>query len=52
MLILSFVYYIRFCALVINDITNYLGIACFTVRKKDPGGTWRNPKDLPNGKQA
>jgi len=25
---------------VINDITEYLGIACFTVRKKDAEGHW------------
>lgn len=39
--------YARFCTLVINDITNYLGIACFTVRKRDAQGVWRNtvPKD-------
>ncbi|KAI0347934.1 Choline/ethanolaminephosphotransferase [Trametopsis cervina] len=37
----SLVSYARFCTLVINDITNYLGIACFTVRKKDVTGHWR-----------
>ena len=37
----SFVSYARFCTLVISDITNYLGIACFTVRKKDVCGQWR-----------
>ncbi|PSR72058.1 hypothetical protein PHLCEN_2v12088 [Hermanssonia centrifuga] len=33
--------YARFCTLVINDITDYLGIACFTVRKRDTVGVWR-----------
>ena len=37
----SLLSYPRFCTLVINDITNYLGIACFTVRKKDVTGQWR-----------
>lgn len=32
--------YARFVVLVINDITNYLGIACLTVRKKDERGSW------------
>ncbi|KAG6887707.1 hypothetical protein C0995_013338 [Termitomyces sp. Mi166 len=40
-LALSLFFYARFCALVINDITNYMGIACFTVRKKDKDGVWR-----------
>ena len=34
-LAVSFVAYGRFVSLVIRDITNYLGIACFTVGKKD-----------------
>lgn len=38
---ISIASYARFCTLVINDITNYLGIACFTVRKKDLSGAWR-----------
>ncbi|KAI0066531.1 Choline/ethanolaminephosphotransferase [Artomyces pyxidatus] len=33
--------YARFVILVIGDITNYLGIACLTVRKKDARGVWR-----------
>ncbi|KAF4611587.1 hypothetical protein D9613_004532 [Agrocybe pediades] len=41
-LIVSFVAYARFVTLVIGDITNYLGIACFTVRKKDEKGVWRD----------
>jgi hypothetical protein len=28
---------------VINEITEFLGIACFTVRKKDEGGHWASP---------
>jgi len=39
-LAVSFISYARFCTLVIWDITNYLGIACFTVRKKDSHGDW------------
>lgn len=38
----SFLAYARFCTAVINDITNYLGIACFTVRKKDENGVWQD----------
>ncbi|KAG7100139.1 hypothetical protein E1B28_001919 [Marasmius oreades] len=41
-LVVSLVAYGRFCTLVIRDITNYLGIACFTVRKKDADGQWRD----------
>lgn len=49
-LAVSFFSYVRFCTLVIQDITNYMGIACFTVRKKDAVGVWRDTKDLmPNG---
>jgi ethanolaminephosphotransferase len=40
-LTISIFAYARFCSLVISDITNYLGIACFTVRKKDENGVWR-----------
>lgn len=40
-LLISLIAYLRFCTLVIQDITNYLGIACFTVRKKDIVGVWR-----------
>ena len=40
-LAVAFLSYARFCYLVINDITNYLGIACFTVRKKDAQGNWK-----------
>lgn len=40
-LTISFFVYARFCSLVINDITEYLGIACFTVQKKDEHGIWR-----------
>lgn len=43
-LALSFFAYARFCVLVINDITEYMGIACFTVRKKDKEGHWQMTK--------
>jgi ethanolaminephosphotransferase len=49
-LLMSFLSYARFCMLVIQDITNYLGIACFTARKRDSKGVWREAKDVPNGK--
>ena len=39
---ISFFAYARFVTLVIRDITNYLGIACFTVRKRDEKGLWKN----------
>jgi len=45
-LAVSFLTYARFCALVIKDITEYLGIACFTVRKKDAEGVWRDTRDI------
>lgn len=38
--LITLVTYARFVTLVISDITNYLGIACFTVRKKDASGHW------------
>jgi ethanolaminephosphotransferase len=40
-LVLSLIFYARFCVLVIKDITEYLGIACFTVRKKNEKGEWQ-----------
>ena len=49
-LAMSFLSYARFCYLVINDITNYLGIACFTVRKKDKAGEWVSATQV-NGKR-
>ncbi|KII93135.1 hypothetical protein PLICRDRAFT_99893 [Plicaturopsis crispa FD-325 SS-3] len=45
-LALSLAAYIRFCTLVIGDITEYMGIACFTVRKKDGGGVWRDAGEI------
>lgn len=45
-LAVSFITYARFCALVIRDITEFLGIACFTVRKKDGEGVWRETRDI------
>jgi len=41
-LVVSFVAYARFVSLVIHDITNYLGIACFRVMKKDADGVWQD----------
>ncbi|KAH9932117.1 Choline/ethanolaminephosphotransferase [Epithele typhae] len=49
-LAVTFLSYARFCYLVINDITNYLGIACFTVRKKDKSGEWVAASEV-NGKK-
>ena len=46
----SFVAYARFVTLVIQDITNFLGIACFTVRKKDENGVWHDAR--PDVKKA
>lgn len=43
-LALSMVVYGRFVYLVIQDITEYLGIACLTVRKKDEKGHWVHPE--------
>nr|GAT52559.1 predicted protein [Mycena chlorophos] len=39
-LALSVVLYGQFCVEVIGDITDYMGIACFTVRKKGKDGEW------------
>ncbi|KAJ7894550.1 CDP-alcohol phosphatidyltransferase-domain-containing protein [Mycena leptocephala] len=52
-LAISFVAYGRFCTLVINDITNFMGIACFTVRKKDKDGVWQDtvPRSVPDEKK-
>lgn len=36
--------YGRFVYLVIYDITEYMGIACLTVRKKDEHGHWVHPE--------
>jgi hypothetical protein len=44
-LVISLGSYARFVTLVINDITEYLGIACFTVRKKDAAGHWASAKN-------
>ncbi|KAI0713131.1 Choline/ethanolaminephosphotransferase [Cerioporus squamosus] len=49
-LAVTFLSYARFCTLVINDITEYLGIACFTVRKKDKAGDWVAASEV-NGKK-
>ena len=50
-LAVTFFSYARFCYLVINDITEYLGIACFTVRKKDKAGDWVAVGVAVNGKK-
>jgi len=41
-LTVAIVTYARFVALVVSDITNYLGIACLTVQKRDANGVWRS----------
>ena len=41
-LVVAFVTYTRFVVLVVSDITNYLGIACLTVRRRDANGVWRS----------
>jgi ethanolaminephosphotransferase len=45
-LFISFAIYGHFVHLVINDITDYLGIACFTVRKKNEAGNWEDAKKV------
>jgi ethanolaminephosphotransferase len=49
-LALAFMTYARFVVLVIFDITNYLGIACLTVQKRDANGVWRSA--LPSEKKG
>jgi hypothetical protein len=39
-LLISVLTYTRFVKLVIRDITTYLGIVCFKVLEKNPGGEW------------
>jgi len=51
-LLTSFLMYARFVFLVISDITNYLGIACFTVRKKDKSGHWTEAKAVDRQKSS
>jgi ethanolaminephosphotransferase len=41
-LVVAFVTYARFVMLVISDITDYLGIACLTVRRRDANGVWKS----------
>jgi ethanolaminephosphotransferase len=50
-LAISFVAYFRFCTLVIKDITEYLGIACFKVQKRDRQGVWRDTPNLAEVKE-
>ncbi|KZO91175.1 hypothetical protein CALVIDRAFT_568445 [Calocera viscosa TUFC12733] len=49
-LLVSFVYYVRLCTLVIWDITDFIGIACFSVQKKDSKGAWVKAQEA-NGKK-
>lgn len=42
----TFFAYHHFVTSVISEITNYLGIACFTVRKKDVDGNWRKAAEV------
>ena len=51
-LLVSLFLYARFVLLVINDITEHLGIACFTVRKKDKHGKWKMAKAIDNNKTS
>jgi ethanolaminephosphotransferase len=44
-LAVALVTYARFVILVISDITNYLGIACLTVHKRDANGVWRSESE-------
>jgi len=44
--VVSFVAYARFITLVIRDITDYLGIACFAVKKRDDKGEWRDARSM------
>jgi len=39
-LVVSVVSYGRFVRLVIKDITDFVGFACLTVKKKDRNGNW------------
>jgi ethanolaminephosphotransferase len=50
-LVITFITYGRFVSLVIQDITNYLGIACFTVGKKDKKGDGYSEQPNTNNKQ-
>ncbi|KAL0568840.1 hypothetical protein V5O48_013134 [Marasmius crinis-equi] len=50
-LAISVLAYGRFCYRVIGDITNYMGIACFTVRKRDKDGEWRDASGDAPGKR-
>ncbi|KAJ7083364.1 CDP-alcohol phosphatidyltransferase-domain-containing protein [Mycena belliarum] len=50
-LAISLAAYVRFCTLVIHDITNFMGIACFTVRKRDKDGVWQDTTPAADGKK-
>jgi len=47
-LAISLASYGRFATLVITEITEYLGVACFTVRKRDAAGHWTSPTKANN----
>ncbi|KAH9486034.1 Cholinephosphotransferase 1 [Psilocybe cubensis] len=48
-LAVSFIAYARFVTLVIGDITEYLGVACFRVQRRDANGVWRDAKEQIQG---
>ncbi|KAH9964108.1 Choline/ethanolaminephosphotransferase [Russula dissimulans] len=50
-LTVAVVTYARFVALVVSDITNYLGIACLTVKKRDANGVWRSAVPIVAGEK-
>lgn len=52
-LAVALVTYARFVVLVISDITNYLGVACLSVSKKDVNGVWKSAvATKPSGKRV
>ena len=51
-LVVSFFAYARFVLLVINDITDFLGIACLTVRKRDLQGDWVEAATVDSSKKS
>jgi len=46
MLVVSFLMYAEFVIAVIGQITDYLGISCFRVLKRDSSGHWADPKAI------
>jgi ethanolaminephosphotransferase len=45
-LLVSAFAYGRFVTFVIQDITDYLGIACFKVKKRNEKGEWKDAKEV------